>query len=194
MEKNLSIGDNLLALKSVWNRAFLTGYGEYSEEKYENLTGEDKQHEQFCYVEEAYLETRLASETLNAEIEKLNIANKALQEAKRNAESPCTEVFVLWEQTAKYKNLHAKYSEATHFTFLISDETTESGNTLARSFIYANISVKGEENLAFAEEVYEIVKEVVPEYVEANMAIPAGYTGTNCQRISRDDAPRKIEK
>ena len=31
------------------------------------------------------------------------------------------------------------------------------------------------------------VKNVLPVYVEANMAVPDGYSGTNCQRITRDD-------
>ena len=30
--------------------------------------------------------------------------------------------------------------------------------------------------------------EIVPQFVESNMAIPAGYDGTNCQRITRSDA------
>ena len=186
--------DKLFALSSEWNSVFLTTYGEYSKEKYENLTAADRQHERFCYVEEAYLANCLASETLKIETDKVSATKEALRNAKRNAQAPCIEVFTLWEQTAKYKTLLAKYSETTHFSFLLSNENTESGNNFARSFIYANISVKGEDGYGLANELYEILKELVPEYVEANMAIPSGYTGTNCQRISRNDAPQRIEK
>ena len=70
---------------------------------------------------------------------------------------------------------------------MLANEDREDANKFARSFIYANISVFGDENRAFGSEVYEILKDIVPEYVEANMAIPSGYTGTNCQRISRND-------
>jgi capsular polysaccharide biosynthesis protein len=70
---------------------------------------------------------------------------------------------------------------------LLSNEDIKDANKFARSFIYANISVYGESNKTFAKEIYTILKDLVPEYVEANMAIPQGYAATNCQRISRND-------
>ncbi len=65
---------------------------------------------------------------------------------------------------------------------------------LANSFIDVSILVEGEENYNFACELYDSICVAVPEFVEANMAIPSGYTGTNCQRISRNDKPIRIEK
>ncbi len=186
--------DKLLALKSEWNRVFLTTYGEYSEEKYESLTTTDKQHEHFYYVEEAYLANRSASEVLKTGADKAATAMEVLRNAERNAQTPRNEVFRLWEQTAKYQKDIKRFGSAVQFSFLLSNEDIEGANKFARSFIYVNISVKGEENYNFACELYDILKDLVPEYVEASMAIPQGYMGTNCQRISRDDKPIRIEK
>ena len=65
---------------------------------------------------------------------------------------------------------------------------------LANSFIDVSILVEGEENYNFACELYDSICVAVPEFVEANMAVPSGYTGTNCQKILRNDKPVKIEK
>ena len=61
----------------------------------------------------------------------------------------------------------------------------EDANNLARSFIYVTISVLNDK--AFAEEILECVKVVVPAYVKENMTVPSGYIGTKCQRITRSD-------
>ena len=64
-------------------------------------------------------------------------------------------------------------------------EDVEDANNLARSFIYVKISVLN--NKDFASDLLSRVKRVVPAYVEKNMAVPADYEGTNCQRITRSD-------
>lgn len=69
-------------------------------------------------------------------------------------------------------------------------ETTQ----VSQAFISVWILVEGEENYGFARELYDVLCDAVPEFVEANMAIPSGYTGTNCQKISRNDKPTKTEK
>jgi capsular polysaccharide biosynthesis protein len=61
-------------------------------------------------------------------------------------------------------------------------------DALARSFIYVNISVLNNE--ALAKEIYQKVIRVLPDFVETNMAVPAGYDGTNCQQITRNDGIR----
>ncbi|MBQ7879033.1 MAG: hypothetical protein IJ317_00125, partial [Clostridia bacterium] len=54
-----------------------------------------------------------------------------------------------------------------------------------KSFIYVKISVLNDKD--FAELLLERILIVLPEYVEANMAVPTGYIGTNCQKITRLD-------
>ena len=92
--------------------------------------------------------------------------------------------------TEEYRNMILKYSSIVTFSFSVSN----GDEMFVRSFINADISVKGEDGYALAVEVYNIIKELVPEYVEAHMAIPQGYTGTNCQRISRNDEPQIVIK
>ena len=71
---------------------------------------------------------------------------------------------------------------------------SSSDGQFARSFIYADIFVPEEAGRDFADNLYEAVINMTSEYVEANMAIPQGYTGTNCQRISRNDEIKKVKK
>ena len=84
--------------------------------------------------------------------------------------------------TAEYKNLLSRVKNAVRFSYLKGDVDMDDANNLARSFIYVGISVINDR--AFAEEILDNVREVVPWYVEANMTIPADYSGTNCQKIT----------
>ena len=90
-----------------------------------------------------------------------------------------------WRQTEKYQAELSKYSEAVVFSYLQADEDVEDANNLARSFIYVEVSVLNDQ--AFAKQLLERVKVVVPAYVKENMTVPSGYIGTNCQRITRSD-------
>ena len=76
-----------------------------------------------------------------------------------------------------------KFDTATDVSYSFYN-TTETSNvdSLARSFIYVNISVLNDE--AFAKEIYQKIIRILPEFVETNMAVPAGYVGTNCQQIT----------
>lgn len=130
-------------------------------------------------------------------------ARKALDEAKiarEKAEKAVNSTLLAWQQTAKYRSALAQFKSALSYSFLQEDASAENVNNLARSFIYVKISVLNDE--AFANEVLrrvrgavetdengnEIVTEsVVSKYIEENMTIPAGYQGTNCQRITRTD-------
>ncbi len=112
-------------------------------------------------------------------------AYETKKKALNDANSVFEDVLNAWRQTAKYKMELAKYQAAVSFSYLKSDEDYTDANNLARSFIYVNISVLNDEK--FASDLLEIVKVVVPAYVESNMTVPSGYDGTNCQRITRTD-------
>lgn len=64
---------------------------------------------------------------------------------------------------------------------------------LAKSFIYATVSVSEKEGREFAEVLLARVEEATPLFVEDNMAVPDGYVGTNCQQVSRNTI-REITK
>lgn len=111
-----------------------------------------------------------------------NVAVKAEEEAEALVDT----ALVAWRKTAEYKKQLKAYGGAVSYTYLGDDDDAEDANNLARSFIYVKIKVLNDQ--AFAETLLESVKNVVPEYIEANMAVPSDYTGTNCKRITRDDS------
>ncbi len=92
-----------------------------------------------------------------------------------------------WRQTAKYKEELARYSDALSFSYLKSDSASTISDE-ARSFIYVQIFVLNE--VEFAEELLSRVKSIVPTYIEQKMTVPDGYSGTNCERITRTDDVR----
>lgn len=130
-------------------------------------------------LEAAYVSYNTArNEAVAAE----NVAVKAEEEAEALVDT----ALVAWRKTAEYKKQLKAYGGAVSYTYLGDDDDAEDANNLARSFIYVKIKVLNDEK--FAETLLESVKNVVPEYIEANMAVPSDYTGTNCQRITRDDS------
>ncbi|MBQ9714025.1 MAG: hypothetical protein IJV83_01745 [Clostridia bacterium] len=69
-------------------------------------------------------------------------------------------------------------SESVEYSYY--NEISSDNPLLSRSFIYANISVSEEIGGEFANDLYTAVVEITPVYVEENMAVPSGYTGTRC--------------
>ena len=83
-----------------------------------------------------------------------------------------------------YANLLKKVKMSVSFSYLLASEATSNTSDLARSFIYVEISVLGDENEQFAIDLLKCVKSEVPEYVESNMMVPSGYDGTSCSSIT----------
>ena len=82
--------------------------------------------------------------------------------------------------TEEYKIFFAKVKNALLFSYSEkSSNEKDDANNLARSYIYVDISVK--EDKQFAEAILHNIIDVVPWYVEANMVVPSGYSGTNCE-------------
>ena len=106
-------------------------------------------------------------------------------EAVKTAEVQTETTLELWRQTNQYKTQLNKLSGQITYSYLEANADTDDANNLARSFIYVKISVLNDQK--FAEMLYNRVIKVVPTYVEANMAVPNDYEGTNCQRITRTD-------
>ncbi len=188
----------LLALEKAWEEELSTNskYAglAYSESAYKKLASE------LGGFSEALVSAYEQYEGEDGARAQAHSAVEASKTASDKADKAVNSTLLAWQQTAKYRSALAQFKSALSYSFLQEEATAENVNNLARSFIYVKISVLNDE--AFANEVLrrvrgsvetdengnEIVTEsVVSAYVEENMTIPAGYQGTNCQRITRTD-------
>lgn len=83
-----------------------------------------------------------------------------------------------------YKSYLQKIRSAVVFKYLDEEVDSEDAVNLARSFIYVDISVLGDENKQFAVDLMNCITKIVPQFVEENMIIPDGYIGTKCIQIT----------
>ena len=125
------------------------------------------------------LETQLENIT-----DTVKIYQKNYSTAKKEADKSVNVALVAWRKTAKYRAMSQKIMKSVEFSYLEEDADMEDASNLARSFIYVNISVLGDENKEFAEDLMVRVQENLPIYVSAKMIIPDGYTGTSCTEIT----------
>lgn len=123
--------------------------------------------------------------TTKPQVDSLQEASDA---AVKVAEDKTEDTLSQWRKTVQYRTELARYSGCVSYSYLEENADADDANNLARSFIYVKISILNDKNLA--EELYDRVIEVVPTYVEANMAVPSDYEGTKCMRISRTDEIR----
>ena len=123
-------------------------------------------------------EAKRALETAQDAKELAELAEtKAIEDANTAVEA----VRALWRETELYEELIITVTESINYRYY--DETEADVDDLARSFIYVNVSVLNDEELA--NDLFDQLLVMLPRYVEKNMAIPSGYIGTNCQRITR---------
>ena len=87
--------------------------------------------------------------------------------------------------TQEYRNYLKRIINAVEFDFIKEDEKVQDMTNLARSFIYVRISVLGEDNIEFAEQLLAAVKMEVPSFVKENMIVPTGYSRTECTEITK---------
>ena len=110
--------------------------------------------------------------------------------AKNSAKPYIEEALNIWRTSSLYAEQLSFYKESISYSYLEEDADYEDANNLARSFIYVTISIQNsdsEEGMRIGSMLLDRVKKVVPEYVAENMTVPDGYSGTNCQRITRID-------
>ena len=134
----------------------------------------------------SWFTTDESKEAFNKALENLNkaTAENATAEEVEKAEE---EVFRIWRATPTYKRVLKSYAASVNYSYLDEKVEIEEANNLARSFIYVDISVTGEENETnelFAKEIHKRVSKIVPLFVEANMTVPADYQGTNCEETT----------
>ncbi len=90
--------------------------------------------------------------------------------------------------TEEYKTFLKRVDEAVTFSYFDNEDI----ENLARSLIYVNISVKDDET--FANSILENIITIVPWYVEQNMAVPAGFFGTKCEKTTTLEVVELVEK
>ena len=184
-EKYALAADALAVLQEAWNDELATSV-EYQGLSYSKAAYEGLMKKGFSYQTQLVLAYEAYEGESGAKAQ-YDSAVKDASEAKKDADAAIESALVVWRETENYASLLRQYKAAVSFSYLQADESVEDANNLARSFIYVTISVLGDNNKAFAENLLERVKVVVPAYVEENMTIPADYEGTNCQRITRTD-------
>ena len=180
-------------LNALWKTLYRTGEiisnsTYFTEKAYGELASRPTE------LEQAYLAfgaaqdevSKKTTDTLNAEEAWKTMKNKAFQ----GDDSPVEKALNIWRTSSLYKSQLNFYKKSISYSYLANDDDFEDANNHARSFIYVKISVQNssfEKGLATGNMLLERVKKVVPQYVSENMTVPDGYSGTNCQRITRTD-------
>ena len=185
-EKEADEINKLVLLRLDWNEAVAgTAYASYSYSE-SNYTALKKAEDKGEFTIPEKLTT--AYTTYQAAKSATLTAKNELKGKKDLASGPIEDALLLWRATSEYRKELSRVRKAISYSYLEEGESVKDANDLARSFIYVKISVLNDE--AFAKDLLEAIKEAVPAYVEENMAVPSGYQGTNCQRISRLDDVR----
>lgn len=177
-------------LATIWRKLYVNKIVEHSsfwENEYLTLKADHKASYISQDVEEL-INTYDAVETAKQDLKNVQAEIDALNETYfKAADAAEKKALDLWRATSRYKSILKMYSKAVGYSYLEANVDIDDANNLARSFIYVNISVVGEENQEFAKELHARVKEIVPAFVKDNMTVPADYEGTNCERITRTD-------
>ena len=129
----------------------------------------------------------VTKDLVNARLTEKNAENdfkKAYEDAKEFTE----EVYKLYRETAIYQKYISVIKNSVSYNYY-KDKDFDSVDSLAKSFIYVEISVLGDEE--FAKVLYEQLLVVLPEYVMEKMPVPTGFSGTSCQRITRMDQVKR---
>lgn len=86
------------------------------------------------------------------------------------------------ESNPEYKALLYKVQNAINFSYY-DDTVDDNVSSIARCFIIADVSAYNDKGLA--DYLVGQIQEKVPQFIKTNMIVPTGFSGTNCERISR---------
>lgn len=133
----------------------------------------------------ATAETQARLELDAAEQDKI-IREKEAQAKQKAANEKTEAVLELWRESKVYDDYITLITKSVSYRFYDQkDIQMNSTEALAKSFIYVDISVSKDEEIA--KFIYDRVTEALPRFVELNMTVPSGYVGTSCQKITRLD-------
>ncbi len=180
-----------VALDNEWRLLFQQGLvkkASFNEEEYFSILEKNAAPESLI---SAYGKFVAAENDVTRKTTDVTNTEEAWKTARKAAQGPVNTALEYWRSCAKYSSELSFYKNAVSFDYLESDEDYEDANNLARSFIYVTISIQNssyEQGMAIGNKVLDRVKNVVPDYIAENMTVPDGYSGTNCQRITRTDS------
>ena len=151
--------------KEVPNSGAESAYWKYSEEAYNELYQKGSLSVGLQAAHEDYVESKEAVES----------AKDRAQDAKEAAQEKIDEALALWRATNEYQSQFKQYSKGVTYSY----QNVTDDNGVARSMLYAEISVLEDES--FAARLLSRILSHLPSYVQDNMAIPQGYVGTYCK-------------
>ena len=179
-------------LNNLWkslyrNGTIVSNSSYFTENAYLTLTSRPQE------LETAYSKYLTAYDDVAEKTKDTLNREEALKVVKTEAfayDGPIETALNIWRESSLYVDMLTFYKNSVSFSYLAEGADYEDANNLARSFIYVKISVThsdAQAGVSVATNLLNRVKKVVPQYVEENMTVPDGYSGTNCQRITRTD-------
>ena len=123
--------------------------------------------------------------------EAVEVANESLKNAKADASEKKEKVYELYRKTGLYRSLIQSIRSSVSFSWYKPSEA-EDLETIARSFIYVSIQVKGDEKLA--NDLYDQILHILPTYVSNAMPKPGGFQETECGHITRLDEVSRLNE
>ncbi|MBQ8295793.1 MAG: hypothetical protein IJX87_05110 [Clostridia bacterium] len=185
-EKELSEVMKVLNLEWQTTASTVISFSEAAYQKFlDEVVKDDINNVKYANLFASYAEMQVKEAAVEEAQEIADAAKNKADIAQKEADEAEEDVFESWRKTEKYMTMLSRFKKAVSYSYLQEGEDANDVNDLARSFIYVNISILNDEG--FAEDVLERVRRVVPDYVEENMTVPSGYSGTNCLRITRTD-------
>lgn len=157
--------------------AFDAIWAEYTKE-HGTVSFDEKDCLNYAYgisVKEAYEQRSKANNDVEEAKASYSVALAEYEKAKKEA-------LLFWRSMDVYKNEHDLVSESVTYSYLADQDDYSDAANLARSFIYVEVSVLGDE--AFAKELLEVLREQVAAYITQKMVVPSGYVGTSCEETT----------
>lgn len=127
-----------------------------------------------------------ATEETKAQLEAAkNTAAKAVSAAAEDVTKKTDAAVAVWGNFPSSKKLIARNNACVSYSYSKSSSSVTGSESFARSFIYVEISVLNDK--AAAEDLYKKVNEVLPVFVAEVTTVPTGYSGTRCNKTTRND-------
>ena len=136
------------------------------------------------YLNEAYNEMKVAENIYNDKKEAAAGAKEIYLAAAKISEAKIKDALTAWRKTKSYQEQLSFILDSVEFSYVQDKKDLENAVDLARSFIYVELSVLGEDSQAFAEDLLTCVQAELPKYVCEKMIIPDGYASTSCTQIT----------
>ena len=87
-----------------------------------------------------------------------------------------------WRLLEQYTRIHDIITKSVKYSYLPAGEKSDNASNLARSFIYVEVSVLGNEK--FANTLLTVLRQEVAAFVSEKMIVPSGYVGTSCEETT----------